>query len=279
MWWLARFQNSCASSSATIPCPFLVADSSKLHCPQQGMPGKRKKPAPPVGTKKTKSDDVWIGDVNSKMTVSVQKAVALLKKTKIIGEAFEKKALTISEAGSMEGFTIAKWKKCLSKGCADEAKFTKVAGNILHLNPLRTSTPGVPWSTSQIKRICRDNFAKDRAPAAEAFPFETHTPAADQHFNIESQIGSLEQCSAEEPFIASLLSAEACVLELQVHDPKLVQKESVAALKSWVTMFQRGTFVIFKCDPGIERYWKAQRLRAKFAQDHEVLTRLLSQQS
>ena len=37
--------------------------------------------------------------------------------------------------------------------------------------------------------------------------------------------------------------------------------------------------MIFKCDPGIDRYWKAQRLRAKFAQDHEVLTRLLSQQS
>ncbi len=226
VWWLARFQNSFASSSATIPCPFLVADSSKLHCPQQGMPGKRKKPAPPAGTKKTKSDDVWIGDVNSKMTVSVQKAVALLKKTKIIGEAFEKKALTIAEGGSMEGFTIVKLKNCLSKDCADEAKFIKVAGNILHLNPLRTSTPGVPWSTSQINRICRDNFAKDRAPAAEAFPFETHIPAADQHFNIESQIGSLEQCSAEEPFIASFLSAEACVLELQVYDPKLVQKKA-----------------------------------------------------
>ena len=112
VWWLARFQNSFVLSLAKIPCPFLVADSSKLHCPQQGMPGKRKKPAPPVGTKKTKSDDVWIGDVNSNMTVSVQKAVALLKKTQIIGEAFEKKALTIAEGGGMEGFAIVKWNKC-----------------------------------------------------------------------------------------------------------------------------------------------------------------------
>ena len=130
------------------------------------------------------------------MLVSLQKAQQKMEATNIIGDTFAKKALTLTDGGAMESFTQNKWKVAWQKPGSDESNFIKCSGNALFVNPSHSATPGVPWSSSQIKGIKRTHFKGNRAPASEAFPYEFWIPASEQTFDLHSHQGSVEQGSA-----------------------------------------------------------------------------------
>ena len=180
------------------------------------------------------ADATWIGTVNTEMQLQVERAIALMKSTKIIGDAFTAKPLALNEGGIQDSFTLHKWRNTCQNAASEEATLLKVAGNVLHLNALHSSTPGVPWSKSQVDLFRKYHFSapEDMPPQSETFTQELWIPVFGNDWSMDSHVGSLEQCSAEEPLLAAILSCEACINRLKLTDKNLSKRESKSVLES-----------------------------------------------
>ena len=177
----------------------------------------------------------------------------------------------------MEPFTKKNLESAFKKEKEGQATL-KCNGNALWVGPNQSGAPGVSWSAHQMSLIKNDYLVNNEAPPAEVSPYVFTCCLEDSHEWTPAH-KTLQQQSAEEPYVTAILCIEDLIIETKKTDPSIKENKHKEKFTAWARTLANATFVFPREPAGLARYWFAQKLRKQSASNHAALSRLPSQQA